>query len=60
MRFEGSEVFIRKDTETGDVILSSRPDSWAGFFRMVDETSVPEDFLKDRDVTPPNSPDPFE
>jgi len=31
-RFEGKEVFIRKDDETGDVILSRRPESWQEFF----------------------------
>ena len=28
-RFEGDEVFIRRDRETGDVILSKRPTNWA-------------------------------
>ncbi len=49
MRFEGSEVFIRKDPKTGDVILSRQPDdSWESFFKLVDEAGVPEDFLADR------------
>jgi antitoxin VapB len=26
-RFEGTEVFIRRDPRTGDVILSRRPES---------------------------------
>lgn len=30
-RFEGAEVFIRKDPATGDVILSGKPTSWDGF-----------------------------
>ncbi len=30
-RFEGTEVFIRKDPATGDVILSGKPTSWDGF-----------------------------
>ncbi len=47
-RFEGSEVFIRQDPETGDVILSRRPESWDSFFKLVDEADVPEDFLADR------------
>lgn len=29
-RFEGSEVYVRRDPATGDVILSRRPDSWEG------------------------------
>lgn len=47
-RFEGSEVFVRKDRETGDVILSRRPDSWQSFFALADEIGVPEDFMAQR------------
>lgn len=49
-RFEGSEVFIRKDSVTGDVILSSRPNSWEGFFKL--RADVPEEFLSDRGDEP--------
>ncbi len=38
-RFEGQEVFIRKDEKTGDVILSKRPETWDEFFRFRDEAS---------------------
>jgi antitoxin VapB len=41
-RFEGKEVFIRQDPETGDVILSRRPDSWQSFFALARE-GVPQD-----------------
>jgi antitoxin VapB len=27
-RFESKEIFIRRDAETGDVTLSSRPTNW--------------------------------
>ncbi len=47
-RFEGHEVYIRQDAVTGDVILSRRPESWESFFKLTDETGVPEDFLSDR------------
>jgi antitoxin VapB len=47
-RFEGSEVFVRRDPATGDVILSQRPDSWDEFFKLRQETDVPDDFLSDR------------
>jgi antitoxin VapB len=30
-RFEGTEVYIRKDESTGDVILSQKPDTWDNF-----------------------------
>lgn len=36
-RFEGKEVFIRKDEKTGDVILSRRPESWEEFFQFRDK-----------------------
>jgi antitoxin VapB len=52
-RFEGSEVYVRRDPDTGDVILSRRPDSWADFFDLVKTADVPADFLSDRgDVLP--------
>lgn len=52
-RFEGSEVFIRQDATTGDVILSRRPESWESFFRLTEQGRVPEDFMSDRqDRTP--------
>lgn len=47
-RFEGTEVFIRRDPKTGDVILSSRPGSWDRFFELVKEGGVPEDFMSER------------
>ena len=42
-RFEGTEVYIRRDPVTGDVILSPRPESWKSFlvlryFKWVDMT----------------------
>jgi antitoxin VapB len=52
-RFEGSEVYIRRDADTGDVILSRRPESWQGFFELADRISAPDDFLSDRGDLPP-------
>jgi antitoxin VapB len=52
-RFEGAEVYIRRHPETGDVILSRRPESWQDFFETVDKIGVPEDFLADRGDRPP-------
>jgi antitoxin VapB len=48
LRFEGAEVFIRRDPATGDVILSRRPESWEGFFQLTEQAGVPEDFMADR------------
>jgi antitoxin VapB len=46
--FEGKEVFIRRDSETGDVILSRRPESWKDFLALAQHAEVPEDFLAER------------
>ncbi len=50
-RFNTKEVFIRQDPETGDVILSRKPETWDEFFAALKATDVPTDFLnaKERD-----------
>jgi len=53
LRFEGTEVFVRKDPNTGDVILSRRPESWESFFELTKQTAIPEDFMSDRNDAPP-------
>lgn len=63
-RFEGDDVFIRKDDKTGDVILSRRPSSWDEFFRIRDEAlkndpDAMKDFLSDRNDAPPQKRDLF-
>ncbi|MGE0666009.1 MAG: antitoxin [Sphingomonadales bacterium] len=59
-RFEGTEVFVRRDQKTGDVILSSKPDSWDGLFALYDDGGVPDDYMgtADRDQ-PSQNRDPF-
>jgi antitoxin VapB len=52
-RFEGSEVYIRRDPESGDIVISRRPDSWEDFFDLADRIGVPDEFLSDRDNTAP-------
>jgi antitoxin VapB len=47
-RFEGEEVFIRRDYN-GDVILSTKQLSWDEFFALADSVNVPEDFMANRD-----------
>ncbi|WP_182986142.1 antitoxin [Gluconacetobacter aggeris] len=44
-RFEGTEVFIRRDEATGDVILSRRPENWDGLLAAIRAGGVPDDFL---------------
>lgn len=58
-RFEGTEVFIRRDSSTGDVIISRRPESWKSFFSLADEAGVPKDFMADRADSEPQERDPF-
>jgi antitoxin VapB len=61
-RFEGDEVFIRRDDATGDVILSRRPSSWDGFLKLVEGGRAADpDFLsqRERSVLDTRS-DPFE
>lgn len=48
-RFECDEVYIRKDPETGDVILSRRPGTWDDFFKLLESIDVPADFMAERD-----------
>lgn len=59
-RFPGSEVYVRRDPATGDVILSRRPDSWQDFFDLADSLDIPEDFLSHRRDLPPQKRKLFE
>jgi antitoxin VapB len=60
-RFDGKEVYIRRDPETGDVILSKKVGNWDEFFRLRDEAEVPDDFLSPEERNQsPLRPDPFE
>jgi antitoxin VapB len=52
-RFEGSEVYVRRDPGSGDVILSRRPETWGDIFALMKNIEVPEDFLADRKDSPP-------
>jgi antitoxin VapB len=50
-RFEESdEVYIRRDTVTGDVILSPKPagHAWADFFALRDQARVPSECMAER------------
>ncbi len=48
-RFEGSEVYIRKEGD--EVILSVRKPSWDSFFNTPSQFG--DDFLAERDNKPP-------
>jgi antitoxin VapB len=58
-RFQGSEVFIRRDLATGDVVLSRRPESWQDFFELTETIRAPKRFMADRDDAPPQKRDLF-
>lgn len=60
-RFNSKEVYIRKNPETGEVILSSKPEDWSGFFSALKQANVPENFLspEERDQGE-HERDPFE
>ena len=60
-RFDTTEVFIRKDPETGDIILSRKPNNWDNFFSLLKNSNVPEDFLNPTGRNQPTqNRDPFE
>jgi len=46
--FERNQVFIRRDSRTGDVILSQWPGSWEEFFALAEKVGVPDDFMAER------------
>ena len=58
-RFDGDEVYIRRDPETGDVILSRVPNTWDDFFALRDSgVDGAADFLVDRADAPAQDRDP--
>jgi antitoxin VapB len=56
-RFDGDEVFIRRDDSTGDVILSKKADwsTWQEYLKLRDTAigAVPEEFMADRPLNVP-------
>ena len=57
-RFDVSEVFIRHDPSTGDVVLSRKPNDWQSLLDAVALTAA-EDLLMERRQTGTRR-DPFE
>jgi antitoxin VapB len=47
-RFNMDEVYIRRDEQTGDLILSQAPGDWAAIFAALETAGIPDDFLVDR------------
>jgi antitoxin VapB len=57
-RFKTDEVYVRRDPQSGDLILSESPvKTWAEVFRALDEAEFPDDFMEDRDQGPPQKRD---
>jgi antitoxin VapB len=53
-RFKTDEVYVRRDPQSGDLILSESPvKTWAEVFKALDDAKFPDDFLGDRDQRPP-------
>jgi antitoxin VapB len=52
-RFTTDIVYIRRDPQSGDVILSQSPGGWDQIYAALDEAGFPEDFLADRAQGPP-------
>ena len=47
-RFTSKEVYIRRDAQSGDLILSQAPGSWEEVYAALDKADFPDDFLADR------------
>ena len=58
-RFDCDEVYIRKDPESDDVIISKKPGTWDDFFRLIETVDVPDDFMAERDNEDPRERDLF-
>jgi len=58
-RFKSKEVYIRRNEDTGDVVLSEKPDSWDGFLNALKDLDVPQDFPRGSERAE-KARDPFE
>ena len=54
-RFDETEVYIRRDPVTGDVVISRRHGDWSEFFELIKRLDVPQDFMTDRHDAPPQT-----
>jgi len=52
-RFEGTEVLIRRNPHTGEVVLSPKPLSWQEFFELADGVQLLGEFMAEREDLPP-------
>jgi antitoxin VapB len=56
-RFASEEVYIRRDPQSGDLILSEAPGDWHEIFAALDRAGIPDDFMADRSQGPPQQRD---
>jgi antitoxin VapB len=56
-RFASEEVYIRRDPQSGDLILSEAPGDWDEIFAALDRAGIPDDFMADRGQGPPQQRD---
>ena len=47
-RFSADEVFVRRDAQTGDLILSQTPFTWDEIFAALDAADFPAEFMAER------------
>jgi antitoxin VapB len=47
-RFTTDEVYIHRDPQTGDLVLSQAPAGWKEIFAALDEAEFPREFMADR------------
>jgi len=57
-RFKTDEIYVRRDPQSGDLILSESPTkTWKEIFAALDAAGFPDDFMEDRDEGPPQKRD---
>lgn len=45
---DAEEVVVRREPQSGDLILSPVPSSWEEIFAALDRAGIPDDFLTER------------
>lgn len=54
-RFKSDEVYVRRDEQTGDLILSQSPGGWDEIFAEIDRAGFPPEFMEDRNQGAPET-----
>lgn len=58
-RFNTPEVYVRRDAQTGDLVLSTSPATWGEVFSALDQADFPSEFLSSRQQGVPESREPL-